>query len=287
MIFTFFTYFGTMEKVAVTQTLYISISIRFKRGLRRILEQNKEAKCLPDKSTIENQIRYKCSYETSGEEIDNVQINDKFNFSDGENNIEIASESPLAKKNKDSLQNIGNTDIFDGKELYILNDAHVESENNIFNITGQINKKDFNYDTLDLMITLHDQPKEATKNIPCLVNKINQDSLTLNCESELNLQGSVIGSFSNLRDANLLVDLKKGENGDITLIKEEEEPPIQSIHKRDKEKLSAGAIVLVVITVVIILTIIAFILICGCRKQKSDEPTNQNMISNSSTIINN
>ena len=136
------------------------------------------------------------------------------------------------------------------------------------------------------MITLYDQPKEATKSIPCVVNKINQDSLTLNCESEHNLQGSVLGSFSNLKDANLLVDLKEGEDGDISLTKDEKELSNQKFLKRDKKKLSGGAIALIVIISVIILMITAFIIICGCRKQISEEPTKQNMASTSSTIIN-
>jgi hypothetical protein len=279
-VFTFFTYFGTIKKVVITQILYISISIRYKSGLRRIQEQNKEAKCLPEESTIDNLIKYKCSYETSGEDIDNIQVNDK-NLSNGD--IEIETESPLAVKYKDNLQNIGDTDIFDGKELYILNDAHVESENNKFNITGEINKNSFNYDTLDLMITLYDDPKEEIKNIPCKINKTNQNILTLNCESDQNLRGSVKGSFSSLIDGNLLVDIKDGEDGDITLTNEEKSF-YQNPRKGDKKKLSGGAIAAIVLSIVALLIIIALMVKFGCKKSKPVEQS-PNAISYSSANI--
>ena len=240
--------------------MVIPIKIRYIQGLRH-LEDNKKVECKLEDYEFENQKRYNCSVDTNGEEIQNIEIDDNFEFQG--QNIKILSKSSLATKFMDNLQNVGDKDPFQNKKLYILNDSIliVDTQNNEFNITGKINNKDFNYEKINLTISLYDNSNEKTKNIPCEVIKINDEDINLLCTSKEKLNGKIDGSFSDLGDNNLIINLKEGQNEDVNFTSNKIE---ENYYIKKSNGISTGGIIAIIIPSILVLIMATVITVLKC-----------------------
>ena len=264
--FHFLIYFVNIREKIYAEILVISTKIRYIQGLR-YLEDNKKVECKLEDYEFENQKRYNCSVDTNGEEIQNIEIDDNFEFQDQK--IKILSKSSLATKFMDNLQNVGDKDPFKNKKLYILNDSIliVDTENNEFNITGKINNKDFNYEKINLTISLYDNSNEKTKNIPCEVIKINDEDINLLCTSKEKLNGKIDGSFSDLGDNNLIINLKEGQNEDINFTSNKIE---ENYYIKKSNGISTGGIIAIIIPSILVLIMATVITVLKCSPKSSN-----------------
>ena len=270
-IFHFFMYFASVTETIYAEILIISIKIRYVSGLRH-LEENKKVECKLVDYEFENQKRYNCSVETNGEEIKNIEMDDNFEFQGQK--VNILSKTPLATQFMDNLQNVGDKDSFENKQLFILNNStlEVDSLNNTFNVTGKINNNNFNYENIDLTISLSDNSNEKTKNIPCNVTKINSEDINLQCTYKGKLNGKIDGSFADLGNQNLVINLKEGENGDIIFLSNS-----KNIGYRKKSSgLSTGGIIAILIPSLLVLIIASIITIIKLKPKFQNKENSNN-----------
>ena len=264
----FIVYFSSKIKIIYSEILIFSIKIIYKRSLRGLDEDNKKIQCNLIDYKFDNQNKYNCSFETNGEEIDNIEVNDDFDFSNQD--IEVISKSSIAEQYLKNLQKIGDTDIFDNKKLYILDNSTISKDinNNKFNITGKMNNIDFNYENLDLTVKLlsSENPDKKTKNIPCKIIKLNDEDTSLQCISEEKMNATIDGSFSILEKDNLIVNLKDNENSNIIFASDISPQKIYPNYRKDKNSgLSTGEIIAIIIPCAIILLVVSLIIIIKCK----------------------
>ena len=168
----------------------------------------------------------------------------------------------------ENLQKVGDTDIFENRKLYILENSTFVKANKIneFNITGVMNNIDFNYDNLNLIVKI--LPKGVgdikTKNIPCKIIKLNNEKTTLKCiyKEKEKISIAINDSFSQLEKDNLLVNLKDNENNIIDF---------ESVNDSKKEVIIAIIIISLIIIMIAMLCLIIIILRrCHRKKDKKD-----------------
>ena len=113
--------FVHVKEIVYSELLVITMSIRYKTFLRGLQEnESKKVECQLINSGFDNQDKYNCSFETNGEEIDNIQVNSNFEFPN--QNIEVIGISPFASQYMNNLQNLGDVDMFN-KKIYIMDEA--------------------------------------------------------------------------------------------------------------------------------------------------------------------
>ena len=268
--------FVHVREIVYTEILIITVNIRYKIT-KRGLEENEQKKveCKLISSNFDNQDKYNCSFETNGEEIDIIKVDNNFVFKDQE--IEIVGKTPFALKYMNNLQNVGDIDLFN-KKLYILDNStnNIDNDKNEFDITGIIDDKSFNYENLSLTIK-SDIDNDKEYNVSCKVINNKEKNYTLKCNSNEDIKGNLEGAFANLGNENLIVNYIDNSNKNLNFTSEAMDEPIKkinSIHFQKKKGLNAGGIVAIVVSCVVALAIIAAVFVFCKRKPAKTESHN-------------
>ena len=284
-------YFARIREIVYSETLIVTIKVTYKNTLRRLQEDSKkQVECKLEDCNIENQNKYNCSFETNGEEIDNIEIEDDFDFKD--QNIDVISKTPIANQYISNLTNLGEKDNFN-KKLYILDNStrYINNDNNEFNITGTMNDKSFNYENLVLTLNSEDS-NEKTINYTCKAIKLTGENYTIQCNSNSVIKANFDGAFSDLGNENLIINFMDNPNGTIDFTTDadddiedggDEDPINLKIINKKGPKLTAGGIVGIVVSCVAVLALTTALIICLRKKPNIGEKNNNNSV-NSSNI---
>ena len=273
---TFILYFVQTKSKTKAKELILNISIIYKSLFRILQSTNTEtAKCKPIDNNIENIIKYNCSFNTTGEDIDKIQINNNNIYFVGQN-ISISSISPLALKYMNNLQDCNNDkNIFD-KKLYILNNSELIQNNNVFNITGELIGNELNNKNINLeLILLSENKEENIENVSCAINKLNQNNnnYRLICTCNEEMVGDINNSaFSMMENENLLVLFKDNKNYHLNYTNIQYQ---RFNRKSNKKGLSAGYIVLIIVASLIGLSIITIFMLLAIKKYNANNNINQ------------
>ena len=255
-------------KIYFSQLVIRTIITYFSKVRILQLSEIQYSKCIliDDEST--NIKKYNCSIETNGDEIENIEIDKNIEFPDDDLDIPDIEVSQIAIRQMKHLQNIGNEDYF-SKKLYLLNNAktEVDDDERIFNLTGYIEDDDFHYNTINLEISLLNNSEEVKlENISCDSIKINNTIYTLKCSTNKSMTGYLDSGFSNLGDANLIINFLDGEKKNLNFVGISK-PTVQNT---SSSGLSTGAIVAIVISLVafVILIIAGLIIFIAIKRKK-------------------
>ena len=262
-------HFAHVREIIYSEILIITVNIKYKI-IKRRLEENeiKQIECKLVNTSFENQDKYNCSFETNGEEIDNIQIDNNFVFKDQE--VEIVGKTPFALKYMNNLQNVGNTDIFN-KKLYILDNAtnKIDNDKKELNITGIIDDESFNIEELNLTINSY-LANDKDFIIPCKIIDNKEKNYTLKCNSNDDIKGHLDGAFGNLGNENLIINYLDNSNNNLNFTSFE--PPINKINntnsQKNKKGLSTGGIIGIIVSCVAVLVIVTTIIVCCKYKRK-------------------
>ena len=280
-IINFFIYFVYVEKTVYTKKISIKMNIRYKSNRRYLqIESEQEGECILVEDDSLNQKKYNCSVNTNGEEIDSIQLDKNITADDNDINLTDIEISPIALNNINNIQNVGDQDPFDGKALYILDQSEINADNNTneLNITGIMNDNKFEYNKLNLDMALTENSLEKTESITCTSTKQN-NKYNLQCNTKNEMSGKLNSAFSNLGNANLIVNIPEQNKKEINFSKLSSETFSNRFFRKKSGGLSAGKIVAIIIPCVIVL-ISAIGLSIYFYKKKSKIP-----VENSSTII--
>ena len=194
-------YFSVVVGKIFSHKLINKISYQYKsfRILQEIIEE--EAECLLMDSEFSNQVRYNCSLNVQGKEIEIISSYLNFNFTEQE--VEVISYTPISLGQSQNLLEISETNIFD-KKLYILDNSIVY----LYNINGTMEDVSFPYHEINLTLNL-DNNNNKILNATCSSNKSDNNNYILNCYSTRKIKGKIITAFSTFEKENLLVNVKE------------------------------------------------------------------------------
>ena len=280
-IINFFIYFVYVEKTVYTKKISIKMNIRYKSNRRYLQTESEQAgECILVEDDSLNQKKYNCSVNTNGEEIDSIQLDKNISANDNDINLTDIEISPIALNNINNIQNVGDQDPFDGKALYILDQSEINVNNDIneLNLTGIMNDNKFEYDKINLDMALTENSLEKTESITCTSTKQN-NKYNLQCNTKNEMSGKLNSAYSNLGNANLIVNIPEQNKKEINFSKLSSETSSHRFFRKKSGGLSAGKIVAIIIPCVIVL-ISAIGLSIYFYKKKSKIP-----VENSSTII--
>ena len=265
----FFVYFYSKIKIVYSEILIFSVNILYKKTFIELERKNTEVECkLVDNYEFDKQTKYICSLEYNGEEIKNIEFNDDFDFLNSD--IKITSKSSIVEEYLENLQKVGDTDIFENRKLYILENSTFVKVNkkNEFNITGVMNNIDFNYENLNLIVKIisNGGGDIKTKKIPCEIIKLNNEKTTLKCiyKEKGIISIAINDSFSQLEKDNLLVNLKDNENNIIDF---------ESVNDTINEVIIAIVIISLIIIGLIIYLLTIILRRHQSKKDKKDSET--------------
>ena len=213
-------------------------------------EESKEGECFLVETTDNDKKSYECTVETNGEEIDNIKIDKNIESEDDDVDFSDIEVSPMAIKYMNNIQDVGNNDIFN-KKLYLLNTSSVtvDDDKNEFNITGNMGVNNFDYNKINLEISLIDNSVEKSETVDCISTKKETNTYNLQCNTDKEMSGVLNNGFANLGDANLMVNIQDFDKKTINF----KEIKIQNKTKESSGKLSAGAIVAILIPCILVL----------------------------------
>jgi hypothetical protein len=113
---------------------------------------------------------------------------------------------------------VGDKDLFDGKNNYILDNStiSIDADKREFDILGDLDKENFNHNSLKLNVSLKSSENQTEKEISCNVIKNSDNTTKLNCKVDTEeLDTNLDGAYSLMEKDNLFISLKNGENGNI------------------------------------------------------------------------
>ena len=219
----------------------LTLKIKYKTSLRNIDENNQEVICI--KENYKNRhVKFHCEFKPEKKEIENIEIDEDFDFIGQEVNIKACS--PLAVKHMNNLLKAGQNPIFHQK-LFILESAEKSISKEYINIIGKINDKSFSSDKIVLNIITSD--KEIEKQIECSVETI-RVKYKLVCQPKEDIDCELDGAIGKLEDENLIINFKKVKDSSVDFKykkKEEIKDEKNMKKKRDfpkKEKVTAPSI---------------------------------------------
>lgn len=275
-ICSFFVYFARIREIVYSEIITIKVRIKYKVTSLRVLEEStKDAECKLTPSDFDNQNRYNCTVETNGEEIESFEVDNNVVFPD--QMVDIKANTPIASKQMNNLQNIGDSDIFN-KQLFILDNSTMIIEDNVLNITGTINNKSFNYENINL--SLNTENSNEAKNISCKIIKLNEENYTLQCNPNGEKNFKADSAFADLGNDNLLINFVDVKNS--TEVSIDETPittsgGINNFRSKKGKTLSAGGIVGIVLASVAALAIVISIIVC-LRSRKNYSNVNDTTV---------
>ena len=287
----FFIYFVYIKQTIYAKQLIINIHIRYGKLLRGLQENvSTKSVCKLVENEFDNQKKYNCTFETNGEEIENIQIDKNIESGDGDIEFSDIDISPIGLKYINNLQNVGDSDPFE-KKLYILYNSKVvvDNDNNEFNITGNISDNGFNYKNLNLELALLENSNEKNGNISCISIDEGENIFTLKCNTDNEMKGQITSAFSNLGNENLLVNfLDSGNNTELNF--EQKLPNISkykyNIYIKSSGGISTGGIIAIIIPCIAIFVIVSVIVILSLKK-KPNIKENMTISSKMNSIENN
>ena len=165
------------------------------------------------------------------------------------------------------IQEIGNEDPFN-KKLYLLNSTSiiVNNDNNEFNITGEIkDDTNFNYEKINLEISLIENSVEKLSNISCIPTKIGT-AYNLQCNTNNKMSGVLNSAFANLGNENLIVEISDSVKKNINF--KEKIKEIKRNYYKSSGGLSTGVIIGIIIPILLILIATVSVAIYCYRKRK-------------------
>ena len=220
----FYNFYVLFEKIVaggLTQIFHLKTTIKYIKSifsLRNLQDSEiKESICvLVDDDEFEYQKRYNCTLETSGEEIESIELDKNIEIKEGNFEVADIEFSPIAIKQMSNILNITNEINFT-KKLYTLDNSTTEVDNdkNIFNITGYIEDNNFYYTQLDLDIYLRQNISESLEKFSCDCIKNNDNKYTLKCYANKSMNGQINSCFANLGDSNLIISFLDGEKKNL------------------------------------------------------------------------
>ena len=266
-ICSFFVYFARIREIVYSEIINIKVRIKYKTTSLRVLEDStKDAECQLTPNDFDNQNKYNCTVETNGEEVESFEVDKNFVFQD--QMVDVKANTPIASKQLNNLQNIGDSDIFN-KQLFILDNSTMVLEDDVLNITGTINNKSFNYENINL--SLNTENSNETKNISCKIIKLNEENYTLQCNPNGEKNFKADSAFADLGNDNLLINFVNVKNSTEDAIDEIPVTPsegINNFHSKKGKSLSTGGIVGIVLASAAALIIIITIIACLRSRQK-------------------
>ena len=264
----FFVYFVYIEQIDYSKEIIITTYITYVQYANRLrgLQENVPQKsvCKLVENEFDNQKRYNCTFETDGEDIENIQIDKNITSENKELNVSDIDVSPIGSKYINNVQEVGDSDPFE-KKLYILDNSKVvvDRYNNEFNITGHIKESGFNYTNFNLELTLSTFSKEQNENVSCISIDEGENKYTLKCSTENDLKGHLKSAFSNLENGNLLVNfLGSAKRVNLNFDK----TPNFVIRNKSSGGISTGGIIAIIVSCVIILIAVTLIVIFGLKR---------------------
>ena len=295
--YSFFVNFArTRGKINSTKLI---VSLRIKYKITNFKESNdssdievKNLECIKKDIYYDNQLKYNCTFQKDKDdyEIEDLQIDKNMLFEN--QNVEISASTAIANLTMDKLQTIGEDDPFD-KKLFILDNCSLtmDDKSNKFNLTGQIDDKNFDYEELNLTIN----PKTGEiENIYCDIIKSEVNNIILSCNPKSKIENGFEGAFSDLGKENLIINfpsdpIKGAGHGDSPTSEEDGAKNHNNegyyFHKNKTKGLSPGAIVGIILPCLAIVIII-IIIILFAKGKKPIFPENKYNTNNSQININ-
>ena len=258
-IINFFLYFVYIEKTVYAKKISLKMNIRYKRTRRYLQSESaQEGECILVEDDSLNQKKYNCTVNTNGEEIDSIQLDKNIIADDNDINLSDIEISPMGLNYINNIQNVGNQEPFDGKMLYILDksEINVNNDTNELNLTGVLNDNKFDYNKINLDMALMKDSTGKTENISCTTSKQN-DKYKLKCNTKNEMSGKLTSAYSNLGNANLIVNIPEKNKKEINFTKLNSETSSYSFYRKNSGGLSGGKIVAIVIPCAIILIAIS------------------------------
>ena len=220
-------------------------------------------------SEFNNQVRYNCSLNDIGKEIE--LISSSFNFTFMEQEVGILSYTSISIEQSKNLLEISEN-IFD-KKLYILDNSIVNlyKNNYKFNINGTMDDESFPYDKIILTLNL-DKDKNSL-NATCSSNKSDKNYI-FSCNSTAAIKEKIISGFAALENGNLLVNVKEQTGFSSS--------KFYFFSTKRSSKLSAGVIIgiIIVLLFVIISLILSFYYMKKKKHYKSIEESSMTYMEN-------
>ena len=290
----FLMYFAYLDQNIYANKISINIIIRYK-NTKRYLQANlvKQGKCTLIEDNSLNQKKYNCALETNGEDIDNISLDRNIIADDSDIDFSNIDTSPMGLSYINNIQSIGDQDPFDNKKLYILDQSEIiinnndNNNNNQLNIVGYMNEKNFEYDKFDLDMVMTQNSKEKIENIMCTSSKKN-DKYNLQCTTKNELIGKLNNAYSNLENANLIVNIPEQNKKSIYFKEISPETNKYQFYRKNSGGLSGGLIALIVIVCSLVSIAIITIVICLNKRRSLKNEQNTDIINiNSSSEIQN
>jgi len=254
----------TQETFPNNISLYLTTNYTIKRNLQINESEDSTIKseCILYHDEIKNQIKYECEFNTLGEDILNIKSLDIIEFNSQK--IEIQDSSFLHTKYKNNIQNaVGN--IFN-KPLYILEDSIINSNENEFNITGNLEQESNN---TNLFFQFH--PDKNSENIiqsKCEIYKLAEKKVILQCIPENQIISNIIDGYSDLDDGHLIVIFHNHDN------KINMKYNFTINHSESGNRLATGAIIAIIIASIFVIAGSTAIIILIYKKKEKKKSYN-------------
>ena len=272
----YFIYFYSVEGEVYSQNITSKIYLKYKtlRRLQELIEE--EVECIFMESQFKK-MKYKCSFNVYGKEIEFLKHSLIFKFSGQE--VELLSYTGIALEQSNNLLEIS-SNIFE-KKLYILDNSilYLYNDNYNFNINGTMNDESFNNDKIILSFNFDDN-KNISLNASCSSIKSNLNTYFLNCISMRVISGKIKFGFSSFENENLLV----------IIINQTESTLNKSYLYRTKEnsKKKIATIIGIIIAILIVVISIIFTFYYLKKKKANSGKTKQdssiNYLNNNSNL---
>ena len=245
---TFNCYFSFIMQGTIPKIIYLYLIVNYKRNINLEPSENIKSLCNLVDDGVKDLIKYECEFATNGEEISNVMSLDIIEIDSQK--IEIGNFGFLYLENKNNIQNAQDDAL--SKNLYFLEDSVINSDGKEFNITGNLEVDEFNYNKL--LLQFHsDKNNTKTLNSNCLVIKSSEKKYILRCTPDNPINTKIIDGYSHLGDGNLIIKFKKEEN-------EIEMQPSKTETNKDNYNLLYTGSIAIVTSLFAILLIVS---ICG------------------------
>ena len=150
-----------------------------------------------------------------------------------------------------------------------------------------MNEKNFEYDKFDLDMVMTQNSKEKIENIICTSSKQN-DKYNLQCTTKNELIGKLNSAYSNLENANLIVNIPEQNKKSIYFKEISPETNKYQFYRKNSGGLSGGLIALIVIVCSLVSIAIITIVICLNKRRSLKNEQNTDIINiNSNSEIQN
>ena len=163
----------------------------------------------------------------------------------------------------------------------------MDNDNNEFNITGEIkDDTNFNYEKINLEISLLENSVEKLSNVSCIPTKIGA-VYNLQCNTNNEMSGVLNSAFANLGNENLIVEISDSVKKNINFKKKIKER--KGKYYKSSGGLSTGVIIAIVIPIVVILIATLSVAIYCYRKRKinsANQGDSSIIPNNSSSAVN-